>query len=364
MNDEYFMEMALNLAKKGIGFTNPNPLVGAVIVKDGKVIGKGYHEKYGENHAEINALNNAKEDVHGATMYVNLEPCSHFGNVPPCVNRIIESGIKKVVIAMEDPNPVVSGKGMQIFKENGLEVKVGVLKKEAEKLNEIFIKYISTGKPFVILKVAMSLDGKIATYTGDSRWITGKRAREYVHILRQRVSAILVGVNTVIVDDPMLNTRLNNNIECKDPIRIILDSPGRTPLKSNVLNTNPSNTIVAVTNNAAKENIKAIEKTGAEVMITPVKDGKVDLQFLMEKLGERKIDSLLIEGGGEINFSFLREELVDKVIFFIAPKIIGGETSKTPVEGKGVEYLKDAIDLKDITMCKIGDDIMVEGYLS
>lgn len=363
MNDEYFMEMALNLAKKGIGLTNPNPLVGAVIIKDGKVIGKGYHEKYGENHGEINALNNAKEDVHGATMYVNLEPCSHFGNVPPCVNRIIESGIKKVVIAMEDPNPIVSGKGIQILKENGLEVKVGVLKKEAEKLNEIFIKYISTGKPFVILKVAMSLDGKIATHTGDSRWITGKRAREYVHILRQRVSAILVGVNTVIVDDPMLNTRLNN-IECKDPIRIILDSHGRTPLKSNVLNTNPSNTIVAVTNNAAKENIKAIEKAGAEVMITPVKDGKVDLQFLMEKLGERKIDSLLIEGGGEINFSFLKEKLVDKVIFFIAPKIIGGETSKTPVEGKGVEYLKDAIDLKDITMCKIGDDIMVEGYLS
>lgn len=204
---------------------------------------------------------------------------------------------------MEDPNPIVSGKGIQILKENGLEVKVGVLKKEAEKLNEIFIKYISTGKPFVILKAGMSLDGKIATYTGDSRWITGKRAREYVHILRQRVSAILVGVNTVIVDDPMLNTRLNN-IECKDPIRIILDSHGRTPLKSNVLNTNPSNTIVAVTNNAAKENIKAIEKAGAEVMITPVKDGKVDLQFLMEKLGERKIDSLLIEGGGEINFSF------------------------------------------------------------
>lgn len=362
MNDEYFMEMALNLAKKGIGFTNPNPLVGAVIVKDGKVIGKGYHEKYGENHAEINALNNAKEDVHGATMYVNLEPCSHFGNVPPCVNRIIESGIKKVVIAMEDPNPIVSGKGIQILKENGLEVKIGVLKKEAEKLNEIFIKYISTGKPFVILKAGMSLDGKIATYTGDSRWITGKRAREYVHILRQRVSAILVGVNTVIVDDPMLNTRLNN-IECKDPIRIILDSHGRTPLKSNVLNTNPSNTIVAVTNNALEKNIKAIEKIGAEVMITPVKDGKVDLQFLMEKLGERKIDSLLIEGGGEINFSFLKEKLVDKVIFFIAPKIIGGETSKTPVEGKGVEYLKDAIDLKDITMCKIGDDIMVEGYL-
>ncbi|NLV76959.1 MAG: bifunctional diaminohydroxyphosphoribosylaminopyrimidine deaminase/5-amino-6-(5-phosphoribosylamino)uracil reductase RibD [Tissierellia bacterium] len=357
------MEMALNLAKKGIGFTNPNPLVGAVIVKDGKVIGKGYHEKYGENHAEINALNNAKEDVHGATMYVNLEPCSHFGNVPPCVNRIIESGIKKVVIAMEDPNPIVSGKGIQILKENGLEVKIGVLKKEAEKLNEIFIKYISTGKPFVILKAGMSLDGKIATYTGDSRWITGKRAREYVHILRQRVSAILVGVNTVIVDDPMLNTRLNN-IECKDPIRIILDSHGRTPLKSNVLNTNPSNTIVAVTNNALEKNIKAIEKIGAEVMITPVKDGKVDLQFLMEKLGERKIDSLLIEGGGEINFSFLKEKLVDKVIFFIAPKIIGGETSKTPVEGKGVEYLKDAIDLKDITMCKIGDDIMVEGYLS
>lgn len=362
MNDEYFMKRALNLAEKGMGFTSPNPLVGAVIVKNGKIIAEGYHESYGENHAEINALNNAIEDVYGTTMYVNLEPCSHFGKTPPCVNRIVKSGIKKVVVAMEDPNPAVSGNGIKILKENGIEVEVGILKKEAEKLNEIFIKYIITKRPFIIMKAGMSLDGKIATHTGDSRWVTGEKSREYGHILRQKVSSILVGVNTVIMDDPMLNTRLNK-IECKDPIRIVLDSYGRTPLTSKILNINPSNTIIAVTNLAADENIKAFKERGADVIITPAKNHKVDLEFLIEELGNKKIDSLLIEGGGEVNFSFLKENLVDKVIFFIAPKIIGGKDAKTPVEGEGVECLEDAICLQNVQITNMGKNIMVEGYL-
>lgn len=362
MRDEYFMKIALDLAKKGIGFTSPNPLVGAVIVKDGKIIGKGYHEKYGESHGEVNALNSAVEDVYNATMYVTLEPCCHFGKTPPCANRIVESGIRKVVIAMEDPNPIVAGKGIEILRNNGVEVKVGVLKEEAEKLNEIFIKYIVTKRPFTILKAGMSLDGKIATYTGDSKWITGEKAREYGHLLRQKVSAILVGVNTVIMDNPMLNTRLDK-VQCKDPIRIILDSNGRNPLTSKVLNENPSNTIIVVTNFAPIEKINAFKEKGADIIVTPVKNGKVDLQFLMEELGKRKIDSLLIEGGGEVNFSFLKENLVDKVIFFIAPKLIGGRDAKTPVEGQGIAYMKDIVNLKNIEVTNIGEDIMVEGYL-
>lgn len=362
MNDEYFMKRALSLAEKGMGFTSSNPLVGAVIVKNGKIIAEGYHESYGGNHAEINALNNAIEDVYGTTMYVNLEPCSHFGKTPPCVNRIVKSGIKKVVVAMKDPNPEVSGNGIKILKENGIEVEVGILKKEAEKLNEIFIKYIITKRPFIIMKAGMSLDGKIATRTGDSRWVTDEKAREYGHILRQKVSAILVGVNTVITDDPTLNTRLNK-IECKDSIRIVLDSHGRTPITSKVLNINPSNTIIAVTNLAADENIKAFKEKGAEVIITPAKNHKVDLEFLIEELGNKKIDSLLIEGGGEVNFSFLKENLVDKVIFFIAPKIIGGKDAKTPVEGEGVECLEDAICLQDVKITSMGKNIMIEGYL-
>ena len=362
MNDEFFMKIALELAKKAIGFTSPNPLVGAVIVKDGRIIGKGYHEKYGENHAEVNALNNAVGNVKDATMYITLEPCSHFGKTPPCANRIIESGIKRVIIAMEDPNTIVSGNGIRLLRENGLEVKVGVLKKEAEKLNEIFIKYIVTKTPFTIMKAGMSLDGKIATYTGDSRWVTGEKARKYGHLLRQKASAILVGVNTVIMDDPMLNTRLDN-MECIDPVKVIVDSSGRIPITSKVLNINPSSTIVVVTKFALEENIKAIRRKGAEVIVSPAKNGRVDLRFLVEELGKREIDSLLIEGGGEVSFSFLKEDLVDKVVFFIAPKIIGGRDAKTPVEGEGMAYIKDVIDLKEIEITKLGKDIMIGGYV-
>lgn len=362
-NDEYFMEKALELSKKGIGFTTPNPLVGALIVKDGDIIGAGYHKQYGREHAEINAFNNAKENVEGSTMYITLEPCSHHGKTPPCVNEIIKRGIKRVVIAMKDPNPLVAGRGINLLLENGIDVKIGVKKESAEKINEIFIKYIKTNRPFCILKAGMSLDGKIATYTGDSKWITSIDSRIYSHKLRHSVSGITVGINTVLKDNPTLNTRINNE-KCKNPIRIILDSHGRIPIESNVLNTlDIAETIVVVTENARKENIKKIRSIGAEVIISPLKQGKVDLKFLMDELGKRKIDSILIEGGGEVNFSFLKENLVDKAIFFIAPKLIGGASSKTPVEGEGVGLLKEAPQLKNINTFKLGEDVLIEGYL-
>lgn len=358
-----YMERALELAKKGAGYTNPNPLVGAVIVKDGKVIGEGYHEKYGSNHAEINAFNNATEDVEGATMYVTLEPCSHFGKTPPCANAIVEKGIKKVVIALEDPNPEVAGNGIKILKDNGIEVVTGVLEEESKKLNEIFLKYITTKLPFCILKSAMTLDGKIATNSGDSKWITNEESRKYVHLLRHRVSAIMVGIGTILQDNPYLNTRLEDG-KGSDPIRVIVDSNARIPLESNVLNINSeSKTIIATTELAPKSKIKNLQDMGAEVIITPLLNNQVDLNYLMKALGERKVDSVLLEGGSQLNYSAIEAGIVDKVNFFIAPKIIGGKEAKTPVEGKGRNYMKDAIILNKIQVHKFHDDVMIEGYL-
>ncbi|KRQ87555.1 Riboflavin biosynthesis protein RibD [Caloramator mitchellensis] len=361
--DEKYMRRALELAKKGAGFTNPNPLVGAVIVKEGRIIGEGYHQIYGSHHAEVNAFRNAIEDVKGATMYVTLEPCSHFGKTPPCANAIVEKGIKKVVVAMEDPNPEVSGRGIKILRDNGIEVITGVLEEESRKLNEIFIKYITTKLPFCILKTAMTLDGKIATRTGDSKWITNEESREYVHNLRQRVAAIMVGVGTIIKDDPMLTTRLEKGNN-SDPIRIIVDTRGRTPLDSKVLNIKSNaRTIIATTELAEKERLKEYEKKGAEIIITPLKDNKVDLKFLMQELGKRKIDSVLLEGGSELNYSAIEERIVDKVNIFIAPKFIGGNEAKTPIGGIGIPLMKDALLLKNLGLHRFGDDIMIEGYL-
>lgn len=361
--DISFMERALELAEKGIGYTNPNPLVGAVIVKAGRIIGEGYHEYYGGNHAEVNAFNNAVEDVKGATMYVTLEPCSHYGKTPPCAKAIVEKGIKKVVIGLQDPNPLVAGKGIEILKENGIEVVLGVLEEKGKKLNEIFFKYITTGLPFCIMKTAMTLDGKIATQTGDSKWITGELSRNHVHMLRNRTAGIMAGIGTVLADDPMLNTRLKNG-DGSDPIRIILDSSARIPLEAKVLNLDSKvSTIIVTTEKADKDKIKAIEKKGAEIIIAPLKNNEVDLFFLMRILGGKKIDSILLEGGSKINYAALEEGIVDKVNAFIAPKIIGGDNAKTPVGGKGKSLMKDAIILKDIEVYHFENDIMVEGYI-
>ena len=357
------MERALKLAQKGIGYTNPNPLVGAVIVKNGRVIGEGYHKLYGGNHAEINAFENASEDVAGATMYVTLEPCSHYGKTPPCAKAIVEKGIKKVVIGLKDPNPLVAGRGIRILQENGIEVVSGVLEEEGKKLNEIFLKYITTKLPFCIMKTAMTLDGKIASCTGDSKWITGALSRKYVHELRHKVSGIMVGIGTVLSDDPMLTTRLNNEIGM-DPIRIIIDSSAKIPLEAKVLNLNSkARTIIASTERADVKKIKALEEKGAEVIITPIKDNGVDLNFLMKILGEEKIDSILLEGGSKINYTALKEGIVDKVNAFISPKIIGGNKAKTPVGGEGIEYMRNAIPLNNIEIHRFENDIMIEGYI-
>jgi diaminohydroxyphosphoribosylaminopyrimidine deaminase/5-amino-6-(5-phosphoribosylamino)uracil reductase len=357
------MTRALELAKLGVGYTNPNPLVGAVIVKDGKIIGEGYHKKYGDAHAEVNAFNNAKEDVTGATMYVTLEPCSHFGKTPPCAQAIVKKGIKKVIVAMEDPNPLVAGRGIHILKDHGIEVTTGVMKQEAKKLNEIFIKFITTGLPFCTLKTAMTLDGKIAAYTGDSRWITNEDSRKYVHEMRHKFSSIMVGIGTVIADDPFLTTRLDTT-DGKNPIRIVVDTKGNIPLDAKILKINDhTKTIIATTEAIHKEKLKYIKELGADVIITPLKNNKVDLPYLMKSLGDLKIDSVLLEGGSTLNYTALEEGIVDKVTSFIAPKIIGGSSSKTPVGGKGIPYMKDAIDLKDINVFKFKEDVMIEAYI-
>lgn len=357
-----FMKRALELAENGIGYTNPNPLVGAVIVKDGQIIGEGYHALYGSSHAEVNAFKNAKEDVKGATLYVTLEPCSHYGNTPPCANTIVEKGIKKVIIGLKDPNPLVAGRGIKILQDNGIEVVTGVLEEEGKKLNEIFLKYITTQLPFCIMKTAMTLDGKIAAYTGDSKWVTSELSRQYVHKLRHRAAGIMVGIGTVLADDPKLNTRLRYE-EGSDPIRIIVDSNARIPLKAKVLNINSkAKTIIAATEKADKEKLKALEEKGAEIIVTPLKKNRVDLSYLMKSLGVRKIDSILLEGGSSLNYAALEAGIVDKVNIFIAPKIIGGEGAKTPVGGEGIALMKDAIKLRYIDIQHFGEDIMIEGY--
>lgn len=361
--DVKYMKRALELAEKGAGYTSPNPLVGAVIVRDEKIIGEGYHQVYGSYHAEINAFRNAISDVRGAEMYVTLEPCSHYGKTPPCANSIVERGIKKVVVALEDPNPEVSGRGIKILRNNGIEVVTGVLEEESRRLNEIFLKYITTKLPFCILKTAMTLDGKIAARTGDSKWITNEESRKYVHKLRHRVSSIMVGVGTIIQDDPLLNTRLDMG-EGKDPIRIIVDTRGRTPLSARVLNMESnSKTIIATTELAPKERLEELKSKGAEIIITPLKNNRVDLKHVMKELGKRGIDSVLLEGGSELNYSAVESGIIDKVNAFIAPKFIGGREAKTPVGGFGRSMMKDAVVLRDIRIHRFGDDIMVEGYM-
>lgn len=362
MNIKY-MHRALRLAKRGAGYTNPNPLVGAVLVRNDRIIGEGYHEVYGSNHAEINAILHATEEVRGADLYVTLEPCSHYGNTPPCAQTILDKGIKRVIVAAEDPNPLVSGRGIALLRENGVEVITGVLEKESRKLNEIFIKYITTGNPFCILKAAMSLDGKIATRTGDSQWITGESARRQVHLLRHRVACVMTGIGTVLSDDPQLTTRLPGK-KGKDAVRVIVDSSARIPLSAKVLNVDSNApAIVAVTEKAPDKKIRELERMGAKVILTPQAENGVDLAFLMKKLGEQGLDSVLLEGGSALNESALRQGIVDKVIFFIGPILIGGDTAKTAVGGRGIDFLKDACRLQNLRTQFFGPDILVEGYL-
>lgn len=363
MEDSLYMKRALLLAEKGSGTTSPNPLVGAVIVKEGRIIGEGWHQRAGEPHAEVNAINNAAESVEGSTIYVNLEPCSHYGRTPPCASLLAERKLKRVVIAVEDPNPLVAGKGIKLLRDSGIKVDVGLHKLEALKLNDIFIKYITRKSPFVLLKAAMTLDGKTATRTGDSKWISGEESRSYVHCLRNRYSAILAGVNTVIKDDPELTTRLEG-IQGRNPLRIIIDSRGSMPVDARVLKqADDRRTIVCTTSDMPEDKRKLLEAQGAEVITMDKRNGRVDLMQLLKELGNRGIDSLLVEGGGTAAASFLEAELVDKVAFFIAPVIIGGRTASTPVMGEGVERISDGRRLKYKDIKIFGEDILVEGYI-
>ncbi|NSW90877.1 MAG: bifunctional diaminohydroxyphosphoribosylaminopyrimidine deaminase/5-amino-6-(5-phosphoribosylamino)uracil reductase RibD [Firmicutes bacterium] len=357
------MDRALELAKCGWGRTNPNPLVGAVIVKNGEIISEGFHKKLGDAHAEINAITGSKQDVRGSTLYVNLEPCSHYGRTPPCAKAIIEAGISEVVIAMTDPNPKVSEQGIQMLKNAGIRVVTGVCKDKAEKLNEIFIKYITKKRPFVIMKTAMTLDGKIATAKGDSRWISSDASRQYVHTLRNRVSAVMVGVNTVIADNPMLTTRLKTG-SGRDAARIVVDSEGRMPVNSNIINANSNaGVILAASSRIEESREKLFTEMGVKVVKADDGRGRVDLCKLMDELYRLEIDSVLLEGGGTINWAALSSGIVDKVIMFIAPRIIGGSNAVTPVEGEGINRIADAIRLKDVSVTTLDGDIVVEGYI-
>ena len=361
--DVEYMRRALTLAAKGRGRTSPNPLVGAVIVGGGEVVGEGYHQAAGGAHAEVHAIKRAGTAARGGTLYVTLEPCAHYGRTPPCTEAIIRAGIARVFAAHVDPNPKVGGKGVQELEKAGVRVYVGLCEPEARRLNEVFIKYIQTKRPFVILKWAMSLDGKIATASGESKWISSEASRLKGHEIRDEVDAILVGVNTVITDNPSLTTRLPGR-RGKDPTRIVVDSVCRTPLDARVFNPNSdADTIIATTKRASKGQIARLEAVGAEVLVVEDKENRVCLSSLMKTLGERAITSVLIEGGAEINASVLKTGVVDKTVFFIAPKLIGGTDALGPIGGEGIQRLGEAYELRDMTVKSIDGDILVEGYL-
>ncbi|MCM8784075.1 MAG: bifunctional diaminohydroxyphosphoribosylaminopyrimidine deaminase/5-amino-6-(5-phosphoribosylamino)uracil reductase RibD [Candidatus Omnitrophica bacterium] len=362
MNHEDYMRTAFKLALKSKGLTSPNPLVGCVIVKEGRILGKGFHKRAGFPHAEIEALREAGGRAKGAVLYVNLEPCCHYGRTPPCTKAIISAGIKKVYTAMVDPNPLNNGKGIKELREKGIEVEVGILEDEARKINEVFVKYITQRIPFIIVKVAQSLDGKITTKTGESKWITSEKARTFAKELRNEVDAVVVGVNTIIKDNPLLNPAFKT-LNSKVYYKIILDSRLRMPLKARVLSEKSiGKLIIATTKYAPKRRMQEF-KNRAEVIVVNDKDGRVDLKTLARKLFEKEIAHVLVEGGGETIASFLEGKLVDKIYFFISPKIIGGREAITSVEGEGVEKLNKAILLKNTAIKRIGDDFLISGYI-
>ncbi|MDW7675526.1 MAG: bifunctional diaminohydroxyphosphoribosylaminopyrimidine deaminase/5-amino-6-(5-phosphoribosylamino)uracil reductase RibD [Bacillota bacterium] len=358
-----YMMRALELAAKGCGSTSPNPMVGSVIVnKNGEIVGEGYHQKAGTPHAEIHALNNAESKANGSTIYVNLEPCSHYGRTPPCVNAIVNAGIKKVVIGMVDPNPKVAGRGIDYLKSKGIEVVSGVMEAEAKELNKAFVKFITTGKPYVTSKLAMSLDGKTATVTGESKWITSLMARQRVHQLRHQVDAILVGINTVLLDDPSLTTRLPDQ-QGIDPIRIILDSKLRIPLTSKVLNQESNaDTIIFTSGQSSTAKIEQLKKIGIKVVESPGSTNGIDISWVMDWLGKNHIIHVLIEGGSEVNFSAIKANIVNEFWWFYAPKIIGGKNAPSGIGGAGFTTIPEALKLKNISIETVGPDILVKGY--
>ena len=360
--DLTYMQRAHELSLKGGGRVNPNPLVGAVLVRNGAIIGEGYHAFFGGPHAEVSAMEAAGGDVGGATLYVTLEPCNHQGKTPACTPRIIQGNIRRVVVGMKDPNPGVAGNGIAALEAAGIEVTFGTMNEEISRTNEFFTKYITTGLPFCTLKTAMTLDGKIATRTGDARWISSEPSRMVVHRLRNRHMAIMTGVGTVVRDNPALNDR--SDLEpASHPLRIVVDSYGSTPPEAKVLDVSIAPTLEAVTDGAPADRITMLKEKGADVLVCPGSKGRVDLGCLMKELGARGIDSVLIEGGGSLGYSALQEGIVDKVIAFIAPKIAGGKEAPTPVEGEGIEKINEAIELDFRQVTRIGPDILVEAYM-
>jgi len=351
------MKLALELANKGRGSVNPNPMVGAVIVNDNKIIGKGYHVKFGELHAERNAIADCSISPEGATIYVTLEPCCHEGRTPPCTEAIIKSGISKVVIGCSDPNPLVGGKGIKVLRQRGIEVVEGVLENECRKLNEVFFHYIKTNTPYVVMKYAMTMDGKIATYTGKSKWITGELARQRVHQDRNQYYAIMVGVGTVLEDDPLLTCRIDNG---RNPIRIICDTNLRTPANSQIVSTAKEVPTIIATACTDKEKQKLYIEKNCEVITISKKGGHIDLSELMLTLGKEKIDSILLEGGSALNWSALQSGIVNKTQVYIAPKIFGGTGAKSPIGGIGADMPGNAFFLTNSIATILGDDILIE----
>lgn len=357
--DEKYMRFAMQLAGNAIGRTSPNPLVGAVIVKDNRVVGCGWHRKAGTPHAEVHALNQAGELAQGADVYVTLEPCAHYGKTPPCAKALVEAKVKNVYGGLLDVNPKVAGKGFKILEDAGIHVEYGFLQDELRKQNEVFFKWIEHKKPFVVLKAAMTLDGKIATATGQSKWITNETSRAYGYKLRDIYDGIMVGINTVIEDNPMLTARVDGG---KNPIRIVVDSSLKIDINANVVQDKSAKTIIATTDKADKDKILKLQAQDVDVIVVDKdKNDKVDIEKLLDILGQQNICSILVEGGATLSGSFVAKKLVDKVYFFIAPKIIGGKEAKTPVAGTGILNLQEALALKDIQIEKLEEDILIIG---
>jgi diaminohydroxyphosphoribosylaminopyrimidine deaminase/5-amino-6-(5-phosphoribosylamino)uracil reductase len=357
---EYYMNLAMKLALKGKGNTSPNPLVGALVVKDGRIIGKGFHAKAGLAHAEVIALDEAADKAEGATLYVTLEPCVHFGRTPPCVARIIKSGVKEVIIGMVDPNHLNNGKGIEILKQNKIKVEVGFLEDKLKRMNEVFIKYITKRMPFVTVKVAESLDGRIATRTGDSKWITSDKSRALAHRARGDFDAIMVGVNTVLRDNPKLDAWFSK----KHPIKIVIDSQLSTPEKANIfLGKSPVIIATLATRLGQETENRKILEGKAKILEIKEKAGQINLKDMMKKLAGMGIASVLVEGGGMLIGSLFDDGLIDKIMFFISPKIIGGKDAIGSVMGQGISRVERALKLKSVSLKRVGEDFLIEGYV-
>jgi diaminohydroxyphosphoribosylaminopyrimidine deaminase/5-amino-6-(5-phosphoribosylamino)uracil reductase len=363
VKEEDYMRMVLSLGRRGLGTTSPNPMVGALLVKGKRIVGKGYHRKAGFPHAEVIALSEAKEEARGATLFINLEPCVHMGRTPPCVNAVIAAGVKKVVVSMLDPNPLVNGKGVEALRKAGIDVKVGLLEEEAKRLNEAFIVSMERKRPFFTMKAAVSLDGKIATKTCDAKWISNEESRRFANKLRSVMDGIIVGINTVISDNPLLVPKVVK--PKKIPVRIILDSKLRIPLSCDVVKTAEKyRTWVFTSEDSRSDRETRLKSLGLDVIrVGKDEGGRVSLKQVCDELYKREIQNVLVEGGGEINSSLLKEGLLDKILLFYAPILIGGKSALNLIGGKGIDFLRDAFKIDISAVKRFKDDIYVEGYV-